>query len=57
MSARLAAALAALSASPAFAHMSGPLPHFHAGDVWGVLAVFGLTAAAALVDRCRKVQA
>ena len=55
---KIATAAAALCAAfPAFAHMSGPLPHFHAGDVWGVLAVFGLTAAAALVDRCRKVQA
>jgi hypothetical protein len=37
--------------------MSGPLPHFHAGDVAGVLAVFALTAAAAWIDRRWKARA
>jgi hypothetical protein len=57
MSARIAAALLALTASPAFAHMSGTHVHWHAEDVGGVLAVVALTAVAALLDRCRKVQA
>jgi len=48
---RITAALAALTASPAFAHMSGPLPHLHAGDVAGVLVVVALTACAAWIDR------
>ena len=49
---RLAAALAALTALPALAHVSSAAtPHWHAGDAWGVLAVIGLTAAAAWLDR------
>ena len=49
---RLAAALAALTALPALAHVSSEAtPHWHAGDAWGVLAVIGLTAAAAWLDR------
>jgi hypothetical protein len=49
---RLAAALAALAALPALAHVSSAAPpHWHAGDAWGVLAVIGLTAAAAWLDR------
>ena len=48
---RLAAALAALAALPALAHVSSAAtPHWHAGDAWGVLAVIGLTAAAAWLD-------
>ena len=49
---RLAAALAALTALPTLAHVSSAAtPHWHAGDAWGVLAVIGLTAAAAWLDR------
>jgi len=49
---RLAAALAALTALPTLAHVSSATtPHWHAGDAWGVLAVIGLTAAAAWLDR------
>jgi hypothetical protein len=49
---RLAAAVAALTAVPALAHVSSAAaPHWHAGDAWGVLAVIGLTAAAAWLDR------
>jgi len=37
---------------PALAHVSSAAtPHWHAGDAWGVLAVIGLTAAAAWLDR------
>jgi hypothetical protein len=53
----LAAALAALTSAPALAHMSGPLPHWHAGDVGGVLAVFAITAVAAWIDRRWKARA
>jgi hypothetical protein len=49
---RLAAAVVALTAVPALAHVSSAAaPHWHAGDAWGVLAVIGLTAAAAWLDR------
>jgi hypothetical protein len=49
---RLAAAVVALTALPALAHVSSAAaPHWHAGDAWGVLAVIGLTAAAAWLDR------
>jgi len=49
---RLAAALAALTTLPALAHVSSAaVPHWHAGDAWGVLVVIGLTAAAAWLDR------
>ena len=49
---RLAAAFAALSCLPALAHVSSAAaPHWHACDAWGVLAVIGLTAAAAWLDR------
>ena len=52
LTARVAAALATLAALPALAHVtSGPTPHWHAGDVWGVLAVVALTGAAAWLDR------
>jgi hypothetical protein len=37
--------------------MSGPLPHWHAGDVGGVLAVFAITAVAAWIDRRWKARA
>ena len=37
---------------PALAHVSSAAtPHWHAGDAWGVLAVIGLTAVAAWLDR------
>ena len=49
---RIAAALLGLAALPAFAHVTGgATPHWHASDAWGVLAVIGLTAAAAWLDR------
>jgi hypothetical protein len=52
LSMRTAAALAGLAASPAFAHVAaGATPHWHAADVWGVLAVVALTAVAAWLDR------
>jgi hypothetical protein len=48
----VAAAVAALTAVPALAHVtSAAAPHWHAGDAWGVLVVVGLTAAAAWLDR------
>ena len=48
----VAAALAAFCALPAGAHIvGGGTPHFHAGDIWGVLVVIALTAAAAWIDR------
>ena len=47
-----AAAALAMTTMPALAHLSGgAAPHWHAGDAWGVLAVIGLTAAAAWLDR------
>jgi hypothetical protein len=52
LSIRTAAALAGLGASSAFAHVAaGAMPHWHADDVWGVLAVVALTAVAAWLDR------
>ena len=55
LSLRLPAALAALTALPALAHVSSAAtPHWHAGDAWGVLVVIGLTAAAAWLDRRRR---
>jgi hypothetical protein len=46
------AALAGLTSLPAVAHVTGvESPHWHAGDVWGVLVVIGLTAVAAWLDR------
>jgi len=52
ISTRLATALASAAALPASAHLSGQTAaHWHAGDVWGVLAVLALTAAAAWLDR------
>jgi hypothetical protein len=49
---RLVDALAALTALPALANVSSAAaPHWHAVDAWGVLAVIGLTAAAAWLDR------
>jgi hypothetical protein len=50
--ARLTSAAFAGAALPAFAHVTGgETPHWHAGDVWGVLAVIVLTGAAAWLDR------
>jgi hypothetical protein len=52
LSIRLVAVLAGATALPALAHVtSAATPHWHAGDVWGVLVVIGLTAAAAWLDR------
>ena len=49
---RLVAVIAAASALPASAHFTaGATPHWHAGDLWGVLAVGALTAVAAWIDR------
>jgi hypothetical protein len=50
---RIAIALAGSScALPALAHFtSSATPHWHAGDIWGVLAVVVLTAIAAWIDR------
>ena len=49
---RLVAAFAACAAFPAAAHLTGAAaPHWHAGDVWGVLAVIALTGVAAWLDR------
>ena len=48
---RIGALIAAATALPASAHFAGATPHWHAGDGWGVLAVIGLTAAAAWLDR------
>ena len=49
---RLAAALTSAAALPALAQVtSAAVPHWHAGDAWGVLVVIGLTAAAAWLDR------
>ena len=49
---RFAAALTGTAALPALAHVTGAaVPHWHAGDAWGVLVVIGLTAAAAWLDR------
>ena len=52
LSARMSAAVAAVAALPASAHVTrGAVPHWHGGDIWGVLAVVALTAAAAWLDR------
>jgi hypothetical protein len=49
---RIAVAVAGASALPAVAHVSGSaVPHWHAGDIRGVLAVVALTALAAWLDR------
>jgi hypothetical protein len=48
---RAGALIAAIAALPASAHFAGAAPHWHAGDIWGVLAVVALTAIAACVDR------
>jgi hypothetical protein len=49
---RIVVALAGSFALPAFAHFTGSAtPHWHAGDIWGVLAVFALTGVAAWIDR------
>ena len=49
---RIVAVIAAASALPAWSHFtSGATPHWHAGDLWGVLAVCALTAVAAWIDR------
>ena len=48
----IVAVIAAAAALPAAAHLSaGATPHWHAGDLWGVLAVCALTAVAAWLDR------
>jgi hypothetical protein len=52
----LGAAAAALTgtALPALAHITtGPAPHTHPGDTWGLLAVAGLTVVAAWLGRRR----
>ena len=52
---RAAAALAGCSALPVLAHVNAAAtPHWHAGDGWGVLAVFALTAVAVWLDRRRR---
>ncbi|HEY2187180.1 MAG TPA: hypothetical protein VGH48_01305 [Caldimonas sp.] len=49
---RIVIALAGSYALPAFAHFTGSaMPHWHAGDIWGVIAVFALTGVAAWIDR------
>ena len=49
---RVGAALAALAALPASAHVTaGAIPHWHADDIRGVLAVVALTGIAAWLDR------
>ena len=49
---RLVAAFGAFAALPAAAHLTAAAaPHWHAGDVWGVLAVIALTGVAAWLDR------
>jgi len=49
---RTAVGLAGCAAFPAFAHVAaGATPHWHADDVWGVLAVVALAAVAAWLDR------
>jgi hypothetical protein len=51
---RIVAVVAAASALPASAHVTtGAIPHWHAADIWGVLAVCALTAVAAWIDRRR----
>ena len=51
---RLVAVVAAAAALPASAHVTtGAIPHWHAADIWGVLAVCALTAVAAWIDRRR----
>jgi len=48
----IVAVIAAASALPASAHLTASAtPHWHAGDIWGVLAVCALTAVAAWLDR------
>ena len=50
----LAATIVATLALPASAHLAAAAaPHWHAGDGWGVLAVFALTAAFAWLIRRR----
>ena len=49
---RLVAAFGACAAFPAAAHLTGAAaPHWHSGDVWGVLAVIALTGVAAWLGR------
>ena len=49
---RPVAAFGACAAFPAAAHLTGAAaPHWHSGDVWGVLAVIALTGVAAWLDR------
>jgi hypothetical protein len=55
LASRLIAALAAIAALPASAHVTtSAMPHWHADDAWGVLAVFALTASFAWVVRGRR---
>jgi hypothetical protein len=50
--ARIATASLTLAALPALAHVTaGATPHWHLGDLWGVLVVLALTGAAAWLDR------
>ena len=52
---RLLGACGACAALPAAAHLTGAAaPHWHAGDVWGVLVVLALTGVAAWLDRRRR---
>jgi len=51
----LTATIVATLAPPASAHLAAATtPHWHAGDGWGVFAVFALTAAFAWLVRGRR---